>query len=65
MVYMKLRSPGMGTARYVKCCGSNAKVISSASYLFSHTLQFRALSDQMYKSPEYHKYVRKEVVRQV
>lgn len=29
------------------------------------TLQFRALSDQMYKSPEYHKHVRKEVVKQV
>ncbi|GFY85160.1 cysteine proteinases superfamily protein [Actinidia rufa] len=27
--------------------------------------QFRALSDQMYKSPEYHKHVRKEVVKQV
>ncbi|KAF5958600.1 hypothetical protein HYC85_005825 [Camellia sinensis] len=27
--------------------------------------QFRALSEQMYKSPEYHKHVRKEVVKQV
>ncbi|KAH7518990.1 hypothetical protein FEM48_Zijuj09G0230100 [Ziziphus jujuba var. spinosa] len=27
--------------------------------------QFRALSDQMYKSPEYHKHVRKEIVKQV
>ncbi|KAL3722883.1 hypothetical protein ACJRO7_035126 [Eucalyptus globulus] len=27
--------------------------------------QFRALSDQMYKSPEYHKNVRKEVVKQL
>uniref|UniRef100_A0A5B6YX48 ubiquitinyl hydrolase 1 n=1 Tax=Davidia involucrata TaxID=16924 RepID=A0A5B6YX48_DAVIN len=27
--------------------------------------QFRALSDQMYKSPEYHKHVRKEVVKQL
>ncbi|KAG2411391.1 hypothetical protein I3843_03G000400 [Carya illinoinensis] len=27
--------------------------------------QFRALSDQMYKSPEYHKYIRKEVVKQL
>jgi len=26
--------------------------------------QFRALSDQLYHSPEYHKYVRKEVVKQ-
>ncbi|KAF6168745.1 hypothetical protein GIB67_013127 [Kingdonia uniflora] len=27
--------------------------------------QFRALSDQMYKSPEHHKHVRKEIVRQL
>ncbi|CAL5325541.1 unnamed protein product [Camellia sinensis] len=27
--------------------------------------QFRALSEQMYKSPEYHKHVRKEVVKQL
>ncbi|XP_058179848.1 OVARIAN TUMOR DOMAIN-containing deubiquitinating enzyme 12 [Rhododendron vialii] len=27
--------------------------------------QFRALSDQMYKSPEYHKHVRKDVVKQL
>lgn len=27
--------------------------------------QFRALSDQLYHSPEYHKYVRKEVVKQL
>lgn len=27
--------------------------------------QFRALSDQMYKSPEYHKNVRKEIVKQL
>ena len=27
--------------------------------------QFRALADQMYKSSEYHKHVRKEVVNQV
>ncbi|XP_052180195.1 OVARIAN TUMOR DOMAIN-containing deubiquitinating enzyme 12-like [Diospyros lotus] len=27
--------------------------------------QFRALSDQMYRSPEYHKHVRKEVVKQL
>ncbi|XP_068667103.1 OVARIAN TUMOR DOMAIN-containing deubiquitinating enzyme 12-like [Aristolochia californica] len=27
--------------------------------------QFRALSDQMYKSPDYHKYVRKEIVKQL
>ncbi|CAL9014917.1 unnamed protein product [Prunus brigantina] len=27
--------------------------------------QFRALSDQMYKSPEYHKHVRKEIVKQL
>ncbi|PKI52532.1 hypothetical protein CRG98_027104 [Punica granatum] len=27
--------------------------------------QFRALSDQMFKSPEYHKHVRKEVVKQL
>lgn len=27
--------------------------------------QFRALSDQMFKSPEYHKYVRKEIVKQL
>ncbi|KAE9446108.1 hypothetical protein C3L33_22066, partial [Rhododendron williamsianum] len=27
--------------------------------------QFRALSDQIYKSPEYHKHVRKDVVKQV
>ncbi|XP_058102672.1 OVARIAN TUMOR DOMAIN-containing deubiquitinating enzyme 12 [Magnolia sinica] len=27
--------------------------------------QFRALSDQMYKSPEHHKYVRKEIVKQL
>ncbi|KAK9997035.1 hypothetical protein SO802_021721 [Lithocarpus litseifolius] len=27
--------------------------------------QFRALSDQMYKSPEYHKHVRKDIVKQV
>ncbi|XP_042501056.1 OVARIAN TUMOR DOMAIN-containing deubiquitinating enzyme 12-like isoform X2 [Macadamia integrifolia] len=27
--------------------------------------QFRALSDQMYKSPEHHKYIRKEVVKQL
>ncbi|XP_043723649.1 OVARIAN TUMOR DOMAIN-containing deubiquitinating enzyme 12-like [Telopea speciosissima] len=27
--------------------------------------QFRALSDQMYKSPEHHKYVRKEVIKQL
>ncbi|XP_068645584.1 OVARIAN TUMOR DOMAIN-containing deubiquitinating enzyme 12-like [Aristolochia californica] len=26
--------------------------------------QFRALSDQMYKSPDYHKHVRKEIVKQ-
>ena len=28
-------------------------------------LQFRALSDQLYKSPEYHKHVRKDIVKQV
>jgi hypothetical protein len=28
-------------------------------------LQFRALSEQMYKSPEHHKHVRKDVVKQV
>ncbi|XP_062151777.1 OVARIAN TUMOR DOMAIN-containing deubiquitinating enzyme 12-like isoform X4 [Alnus glutinosa] len=27
--------------------------------------QFRALSDQIYKSPEYHKHVRKEIVQQL
>ncbi|PPD91213.1 hypothetical protein GOBAR_DD11853 [Gossypium barbadense] len=27
--------------------------------------QFRALSDQMYRSPEYHKHVRKDIVKQV
>ncbi|KAL6535829.1 OVARIAN TUMOR DOMAIN-containing deubiquitinating enzyme 12 [Orobanche hederae] len=27
--------------------------------------QFRALSDQMYRSPEHHKYIRKEVVKQL
>ncbi|KAL6143024.1 hypothetical protein ACLB2K_053723 [Fragaria x ananassa] len=27
--------------------------------------QFRALSDQMYKSPDYHKHVRKEIVKQL
>ncbi|XP_042499470.1 OVARIAN TUMOR DOMAIN-containing deubiquitinating enzyme 12 [Macadamia integrifolia] len=27
--------------------------------------QFRALSDQMYESPDYHKYVRKEIVKQL
>ncbi|KAL6570691.1 OVARIAN TUMOR DOMAIN-containing deubiquitinating enzyme 12 [Orobanche gracilis] len=27
--------------------------------------QFRALSDQMYRSPEYHKHIRKEVVKQL
>ncbi|OMO99259.1 Ovarian tumor, otubain [Corchorus olitorius] len=27
--------------------------------------QFRALSDQMYRSPEYHKHVRKEIVKQL
>ncbi|XXG78207.1 hypothetical protein AAC387_Pa08g2195 [Persea americana] len=27
--------------------------------------QFRAISDQMFKSPEYHKYVRKEIVKQL
>ncbi|KDP41893.1 hypothetical protein JCGZ_26911 [Jatropha curcas] len=27
--------------------------------------QFRALSDQMYKSPEHHKHIRKEVVKQL
>lgn len=27
--------------------------------------QFRALSDQLYRSPEYHKHVRKEVVKQL
>ncbi|XP_043704074.1 OVARIAN TUMOR DOMAIN-containing deubiquitinating enzyme 12-like isoform X1 [Telopea speciosissima] len=27
--------------------------------------QFRALSDQMYKSPDHHKYVRKEIVKQL
>ncbi|XAR58336.1 Ubiquitinyl hydrolase 1 [Bertholletia excelsa] len=27
--------------------------------------QFRALSEQMYKSPEYHKHVRKEIVKQL
>ncbi|XP_050230687.1 OVARIAN TUMOR DOMAIN-containing deubiquitinating enzyme 12 [Mercurialis annua] len=27
--------------------------------------QFRALSDQMFKSPEHHKYVRKEIVKQL
>lgn len=27
--------------------------------------QFRALSDQLYRTPEYHKHVRKEVVKQV
>ncbi|XP_057982917.1 OVARIAN TUMOR DOMAIN-containing deubiquitinating enzyme 12 isoform X2 [Malania oleifera] len=27
--------------------------------------QFRALSDQMYKSPEHHKHVRKEIVKQL
>ncbi|XVF13809.1 hypothetical protein REPUB_Repub09cG0000200 [Reevesia pubescens] len=27
--------------------------------------QFRALSDQMYKSPEYHKHVRKDIVKQL
>ncbi|KAK3009101.1 hypothetical protein RJ639_015261 [Escallonia herrerae] len=27
--------------------------------------QFRALSDQIYRSPEYHKHVRKEVVKQL
>lgn len=27
--------------------------------------QFRALSDQMFKSPEYHKHVRKEIVKQL
>lgn len=32
---------------------------------FFSNLQFRALSDQMYKSPEYHKHVRKEIVKQV
>lgn len=29
------------------------------------SMQFRALSDQMFKSPEYHKHVRKEVIKQV
>lgn len=28
-------------------------------------LQFRALSEQLYKSPEYHKHVRKDIVKQV
>uniref|UniRef100_A0A8R7PG26 OTU domain-containing protein n=1 Tax=Triticum urartu TaxID=4572 RepID=A0A8R7PG26_TRIUA len=27
--------------------------------------QFRALSDQLYRSPEYHKHVRKEIVKQL
>ncbi|WCJ40279.1 OVARIAN TUMOR DOMAIN-containing deubiquitinating enzyme 12 [Euphorbia peplus] len=27
--------------------------------------QFRALSDQMYKSPEYHKHIRKDIVKQL
>lgn len=27
--------------------------------------KFRALSDQLYKSAEYHKHVRKEIVKQV
>ncbi|KAK6256160.1 hypothetical protein SCA6_017465 [Theobroma cacao] len=27
--------------------------------------QFRAISDQMYKSPEYHKHVRKDIVKQL
>jgi hypothetical protein len=29
------------------------------------SFQFRALSDQLYRSPEYHKQVRREVVKQV
>lgn len=40
-------------------------VMSWRSINFFFLLQFRALSDQMYKSPEYHKHVRKDVVKQV
>ncbi|XP_061345610.1 OVARIAN TUMOR DOMAIN-containing deubiquitinating enzyme 12-like [Gastrolobium bilobum] len=29
-----------------------------------HTLQFRALSDQLFRSPEHYKHVRKEIVKQ-
>lgn len=36
--------------------------IHDPKFLFS---QFRALSDQFYRSPEHHKFVREQVVSQV
>lgn len=39
--------------------------VSHSSTLIMAFLQFRALSDQFYRSPEHHKFVRQQVVRQV
>lgn len=66
MVYMKWRFLEMVIVRY-KWFGKEHQ-IGCSFYLmvFSYIiLQFRALSDQMYRSPEYHKHVRKDIVKQV
>lgn len=56
----------MVTVRYF--CDSNVSTMRFPSFqlmILLSSLQFRALSDQMFRSPEYHKHVRKEVVKQV
>lgn len=40
-------------------------VTQYAYWFLSVRFQFRALSDQLYRTPEYHKHVRKEVAKQV
>jgi hypothetical protein len=45
----------------------SAQAYSTNTYLFSESSfeQFRALSDQFYRTPEHHRFVRQQVMKQV
>ncbi|KAJ0971425.1 hypothetical protein J5N97_019384 [Dioscorea zingiberensis] len=45
--------------------GINAYGLVEVKVLGDGNCQFRAISDQLYRSPEYHKHVRKEIVKQL
>ncbi|GJN27747.1 hypothetical protein PR202_gb15795 [Eleusine coracana subsp. coracana] len=48
------------TEEYAQLDGAMAKRLTNLT-----SIPFRALSDQLYRSPEYHKHVRKDIVKQL
>ena len=65
MVYVKLKSLEMETVRYLIIKAVYKSYIFELILMIFPILQFCALSDQLFRSPEHHKHVRNEIVKQV